>query len=87
MAKFIVLTENGAQGRKVAINIDTIEYMLSRPAGTELVSVTHHTKYLVRESMDDILSYLDNIGMVLGFNSAKETSPTTEVKDNGNHYI
>ena len=82
MAKFIILTENGAQGRKVAINIDTIEYMLSRPNGTELVSVTHHTKYFVRESMDNILSYLDNIGMVLGFKNAKETSPTTEVKEN-----
>lgn len=57
MAKFITLTEAGPQGRTIAVNIDTIEYMLPRPnnGGTEIVTVTHHTKYIVRESLDDIL--------------------------------
>lgn len=81
MAKFIKVTEAGAQGRSVVINIDTIEYMLSRPnnGGTELVSITHHTKYVVRESMDDILSKLDDIGMLISI--AEETSPIMEVKN------
>lgn len=87
MAKFIKLTEAGPQGRTIALNAEAIEYMLPRPTGTELVSITHHTKYLVRESMDDILSYLDDIGMVLTIPSAKETSPVTEVKENEDHSI
>lgn len=66
MAKFIKLTE-GSQGRTIAVNMETIEYMLPRPnnVGTELVSVTHHTKYIVRESLDDILSKLDDIDLQL----------------------
>lgn len=71
MAKFIVLTEAGPQHRRVAINIDTIEYMLERPNGTELVTSTNHTKYVVRESLDDIL----NAHIV------RKTSPTMEVKN------
>lgn len=87
MAKFIKLTEAGGQGRTIAINLDTIEYILPRPSGAELVAVTHHTKYLVRESMDDILSYLDDIGMVLTIKPAKETASITEVKNDENHCI
>lgn len=87
MAKFIKLTEAGPQGRTIVLNIEAIEYMLPRPTGTELASITHHTKYLVRESMDDILSYLDDVGMVLTIPSAKETSPVTEVKENEDHSV
>ena len=87
MAKFIKLTEAGPQGRIIALNIDAIEYIFPRPAGTELVSITHHTKYVVRESADDILSYLDDIGMLLTIKSAKETSPIVEVKENDDHSI
>lgn len=59
MAKFIKLTR--AKSSDIfALNIETIEYMLPIPSGgTSLVSVTHHTKYDVQESMDDILELLD----------------------------
>lgn len=60
MAKFIKLTDL-KRGNTFALNIETIEYMLptSNNAGTALVSVTHHTKYEVMESMDDILMMLE----------------------------
>lgn len=85
MAKFIVLTSTGSSGRKLVLNIDKIEYMLPRANGTELFSVTNHTKYAVKESLDDILSRLDDIGMVTTI--AKETSPVTEVKENEDHSV
>ena len=67
MAKFITLTEAGPQGRTIVLNVDTIEYMLAKPnnGGTEIVSVTHHTKYVVRESMSDIMTRLFTYGMLL----------------------
>ena len=58
MARFIVLTEAGPQHRRVAINIEMVEYILDRPNGTELVTSTNHTKYVVRESIDDIMKIL-----------------------------
>ena len=58
MAKFIKLTRSKS-GDIFALNIETIEYMLPNGEGTSLVSVTHHTKYDVKESMDDILALLD----------------------------
>lgn len=59
MAKFIKLTRVKG-GDTFALNIETIEYMLSiAGGGTSLVSVTHHTKYDVQESMDDILGLLN----------------------------
>ena len=87
MVKFITLTTAGSQARKVAINLDKIEYMIprSKDGGTELVSVTNHTKYVVKESMEDILSKLDDIGMVITI--ANETSPITEVKNNEDHCV
>ena len=60
MAKFIKLTDM-KRGNIFALNIETIEYMLpgANGEGTALVSVTHHTKYDVKECMDDILALLD----------------------------
>lgn len=60
MAKFIKLTDL-KRGNMFALNIDMIEYMIpiQNSNGTALVSVTHHTKYEVQESMDDILSWLE----------------------------
>mgnify|MGYP003296777334 CR=1 FL=1 len=60
MAKFIKLTDL-KRGNTFALNIETIEYMLpiTNGEGTALVSVTHHTKYEVLESMDDILLMLE----------------------------
>lgn len=85
MAKFIKLTEAGSQGRIVAINIEAIEYMLPRPnTGTELVSITHHTKYVVRESMDDILAMVES---PVECRDAKETPSAMEVKENENYQI
>lgn len=89
MAKFITLTEAGPQGRTIALNIDTIEYMLPRPnnVGTELVSVTHHTKYVVRESMDEIMKLLFYHGMLVRelpirkTRSAEETPSTAEAEN------
>ena len=79
MAKFIKLTEAGGQGRTVLINLNTVEYMLPNPnGGTEVVSVTHHTKYRVQESMTDIMNYLDDLGLLLTIKPAKETSPKAE---------
>jgi uncharacterized protein YlzI (FlbEa/FlbD family) len=77
MARFVKLTRLKGDGEFV-LNVDTIEYMLPIPnnAGTTLYTVTHHTKYEVRESMDDILSMLDDVGMVLTV--AKNTYPTME---------
>ena len=74
MAKFIVLTEAGPMNRRVAINIEMVEYILNRPNGAELVTSTNHTKYIVRESVDDIMRILNGP-------SATETSPTMEVKN------
>ena len=80
MAKFIKLTEIGSQGRIVAINIEAIEYILPRPnLGTELVSITHHTKYVVRESMDDILAMLGE--STAECRDAQETPSVMEVKE------
>lgn len=77
MARFVKLTRLRGDGEFV-LNVDTIEYMLpiSNNAGTTLYTVTHHTKYEVRESMDDILSMLDDVGLVLTV--AKNTSPVME---------
>ena len=59
MAKFIKLTRFKS-GEPFALNIETVEYMLPIPSGgTSLVTVTHHTKYDVLESMDDILELLE----------------------------
>ena len=56
MARFIKLTDFKSE-KPFALNLDTVEYI--RPAtgfeGTEIVTVTHHTKYLVKEAMEDIL--------------------------------
>ena len=68
MAKFIKLTDM-KRGNTFALNIDMVEYMLpaSNNTGTALVSVTHHTKYEVLESMDDILMMLeDRVEMIDG---------------------
>ena len=73
MAKFITLTEAGPQHRRVAINIEMVEYILDRPNGTELVTSMNHTKYVVRESMDDIMRLL--YGPIV-----RKTSPTPETK-------
>lgn len=78
MAKFITLTEAGPQHRRVAININTIEYMLERVNCTELVTSTNHTNYVVRESMDDILNILFYYGLVVKDHSNQTTS-TEEV--------
>lgn len=61
MAKFIKLTDL-KRGNTFALNIETIEYILPFPnnVGTALVSVTHHTKYEVKETMDDILLMLED---------------------------
>ena len=86
MAKFIVLTEAGHQGRNIVINIETIEYMLQRPNnGTELISITHHTKYAVRESLSDILNKLDDIGMLITI--AEETPSIMEVESNEDNRV
>lgn len=54
MAKFIRLTE--IKRGSIAINLDIIEVMApAANGGTDLISITHHTKYTVKESMDDIL--------------------------------
>lgn len=54
MAKFIELTDT--RRGHIAVNMDTIEVMAPIAAGgTEVISITHHTKYIVKESMDDIL--------------------------------
>jgi uncharacterized protein YlzI (FlbEa/FlbD family) len=60
MAKFIKLTDL-KRGNMFALNIEMIEYILPIPNsnGTALVSVTHHTKYEVQESMDDIFATLE----------------------------
>lgn len=73
MAKFIKLTALRRNNEPIVLNIDTIEYMLpiAGSNGTSLISTTHHTKYDVVESMDDILATLDDIGMVISI--AKET--------------
>ena len=59
MAKFIVLTEAGPMHRRVAINVEMVEYILDRANGTELVTATNHTKYVVKESIDDIMAIID----------------------------
>lgn len=66
MAKFIKLTEL-RRNCPVALDIESIECMLPIPndGGTELISVTHHTKYVVKETMDDILTRLDEAGMAI----------------------
>ena len=80
MARFVKLTRLRGDGCFV-LNLDTIEYMLPIPnnVGTTLYTVTHHTKYEVRESMDDILAMLDDVGLVLTV--AKKTVPITEETD------
>ena len=77
MARFVKLTRLRGDGEFV-LNLDTVEYMVPIPnnAGTTLFTVTHHTKYEVRESMDDILSMLDDVGMVLTV--TKTTPPVME---------
>lgn len=85
MAKFIVLTYAGSNARKLVLNVDKIEYMIPRANGTELFTITNHTKYAVKESLDDILSRLDDLGMVTTI--AQETSPVTEVKENEDHSV
>jgi uncharacterized protein YlzI (FlbEa/FlbD family) len=74
MAKFIIITETGPLHRRLAINIETIEYMLERPIGTEIVTSANHTKYVVQESLDDIMQVIYNP-------IASKTSPTMEVKN------
>lgn len=76
MAKFITLTEAGPQHRRVAINVNTIEYMLERVNCTELVTSTNHTKYVVQESMNDILNILYYYGLLVIDHSNRTT--TTE---------
>ena len=80
MARFVKLTPLKRDGYFI-LNIDTIEYMLpiSNNAGTALYTVTQHTKYEVRESIDDILARLDDVGLVLTI--AKNTTPITEETD------
>jgi uncharacterized protein YlzI (FlbEa/FlbD family) len=87
MAKFIALTENGPQGRMVVINIDSIEYMMQRPNSniTEVVSVTHHTKYLVRETLEEILNALDESGHLVSI--VRKTPSIMEVKNDENNRI
>lgn len=64
MAKFIKLHDIRRNG-EVILNVDVIEYMVPHAIGTEIVSTTHHTKYIVNESMDYILGLLTRSGMVL----------------------
>lgn len=67
MAKFIRLTTLDRNNESLILNIDTIEYMQPIPGsnGTALVSTTHHTKYRVQESMDDILQLLSVNGLTV----------------------
>lgn len=86
MAKFIKLTDR-KRGEVFVLNADTIEYMLPIPndGGTSIISVTHHTKYDVRESLDDILQA---IGCdLVECRDAKETLSVMEVKENGESSI
>ena len=66
MAKFINLTERRS-GTVFTLNIDAIEYM--RPAvngeGTEVVTTTHHTKYLVQETIGHICETMVDIGVTI----------------------
>lgn len=66
MAKFINLTERRS-GTVFTLNIDAIEYM--RPAangeGTEIVTTTHHTKYLVQEIIGHICEAMVNAGVAI----------------------
>ena len=90
MAKFIKLTTIDRNNEPLILNIETIEYMQPIPGsnGTALVSTTHHTKYRVQESMDDILKLLRRNGLTvddpwkIAMEIAKETPPVTEVKNN-----
>lgn len=75
MARFVKLTSI-KRDEPFVINLDTIEYMIPSNAGTALFTVSHHTKYEVRESMTDILAMLDDVGLVLTV--AKNTSPVME---------
>ena len=65
MAKFIKLNDIRRNG-EVVLNVDTIEYMVPMTNGnTEIVSTTHHTKYIVSESMDYILDLLERNNLVV----------------------
>ena len=77
MAKFIVLTEAGPMHRRVVINVASIEYMLERPNGTEVVTSTNRTKYVVQETLEDITKNLFYYGLVVKDHS-NQTTPTEE---------
>lgn len=66
MAKFIKLTALDRNNEPLVLNIEMIEYMQPIPGsnGTALISTTHHTKYRVQESMDDVLKLLRFNGML-----------------------
>jgi hypothetical protein len=53
--------------------------------GTELISVTRSAKYVVKESLDDILARLTDNGMAI--RDAKNTASTMEVENNENYSI
>lgn len=76
MAKFIKLTEL-RRNCAVAIDIEAIECMYEvSNGGTELISVARSTKYVVKESLDDILALLAEDGMAI--RDAKVSDPIVE---------
>lgn len=93
MAKFIKLTDR-KRGETFALNIESVEYILPIPndGGTTLVTITHHTKYEVKESMGYIFRMLSDNGMMLvdchkvGL-IAQETPSVMEVTESENHSI
>lgn len=91
MAEFIELTDT--RRGPIAINMDTVEVMAPiTGAGTEIITITRHTRYLVKETMEDILSMMreetattdDPEDFINQFvvNFAKETTSIMEVEKN-----
>ena len=66
MAKFIKLTDRKT-GAPFVLNVETIEYIQHGTAGvgSALVTTTNHTKYVVPETMDDILQTLSDVGVAV----------------------
>ena len=66
MAKFIKLTDRKT-GATFVLNVETIEYIQHGTAGvgSAIVTITNHTKYVVKETMDDILQTLSDVGVVV----------------------
>lgn len=84
MAKFIKLTALDRNHEPLVLNIDTIEFMQPIPGtnSTALISTTHHTKYRVQESMDDILNLLSFNSMVISDPRKIQLETAEEAKSN-----